>query len=106
MSRGGYREGAGRPKKDRTPVGRFETSQAYLEAVVKGEIEPDPARIQAARVLIQYETAKQRAPVKSPTAKQREEKNRRSLEESTLKAFEEAAKIIKLKFKNNQKVTK
>ncbi len=104
MTHGGSRPGAGRKKKDRTPAGVFNTSQDYLEAVVKGLIAPDSVRVAAAKVLIQYEKAKQRAPVKSlPPAKLRQ-KTERDIEKSNIDDFEKRAAAIREKFRNKREV--
>jgi glycine cleavage system H lipoate-binding protein len=95
MPRGGKRPGAGRPKKDRTPEGVFDTAQEYLEAVVSGKIAPDAARISAARILIQYERAKQRAPVKSPPRGQLQTREKKAVEQAVSAEFERRAAEIR-----------
>ena len=97
MPRGGKRLGAGRPKKDRTPTGVYETAQQYLEAVVRGTIPADPARIAAARVLIQYENAKTRVPVKSPRPTVLQHKELLADEEAQKAAFAQKAAKIRAK---------
>ena len=101
MPRGGKRPGAGRPKKDRTPQGVYETAQQYLEAVVRGSIPADPARIAAARVLIQYENAKTRVPVKSPRPTVLQHKETLTAEKAQAEAFE--AKAVKIRARHKEK---
>jgi len=101
---GGYRPGSGRKKKDRTPAGVFNTSQDYLEAVVKGLIAPDSVRVAAAKILIQYEKAKQRAPVKSLPPEKLRTKTQRDVERSINEGFEKKAAKIREKFKNKKEV--
>lgn len=58
--------------KDRPPAAdepKFETAEAYLQAVVRGDVVPDPARIGAARCLIVFQSAKKRGPIQSPAPK-------------------------------------
>ncbi len=95
---GGKRPGAGRKKKDRAPEGHFETAEGYLRAVVSGEIAPDAVRVAAAKALIQYERAKQRAPIKSPTAGQLQRKSERDIEKAKIEDFERKADEIRKKW--------
>jgi hypothetical protein len=95
---GGARQGAGRPKKDRSGQDFFEDAQSYLLAVVRGLTLPDAVRVQAARTLIQYEKAKKRAPVPSPSAAQLQKKAEIDLEKSTATDFEEKAARIRAKY--------
>ncbi|HPK54189.1 MAG TPA: hypothetical protein PK114_06975 [Smithellaceae bacterium] len=104
MTHGGSRPGSGRKKKDRTPDGIFATSQDYLEAVVKGLIAPDSVRVAAAKILIQYEKAKQRAPVKSLPPEKLRTKTQRDIEKSIHQDFEKKAAKIREKFKNKKEV--
>jgi len=99
---GGYRPGSGRKKKDRTPDGTFATAQDYLEAVVKGLITPDSVRVGAAKVLIQYEKAKQRAPVKNLPPEKLRTKTERDVEKSINEDFEKQAAMIRDKFRNKR----
>ena len=104
MPRGGKRPGAGRKPKDRTPQGVYETAQQYLEAVVRGSIPADPARIAAARVLIQYENAKTRVPVQSPRPTTLQHKEMLADEEAQRAAF--AQKAAKIRAKHTKEQTK
>jgi hypothetical protein len=101
---GGYRTGAGRKKKDRSKQAVFDDAESYLLAVVQGRTSPDAVRVQAAKTLIQYQQAKQRAPVKSKTPTELHKQSISSIEKSKLTEFEkEAAKIIaKLKSKKEK----
>ena len=102
---GGSRPGAGRKKKDRTPDGTFATAQDYLEAVVKGLIAPDSVRVAAAKVLIQYEKAKQRAPVKNLPPERLRQKTEKDVEKSINEDFEKQAAIIREKFRNKMELS-
>lgn len=94
--KGGYRTGAGRKKKDRSNQDYFEDAESYLLAVVQGRAIPDAVRVQAAKSLIAYQTAKKRAPVKSlPPAKLRQ-KTANDIEANNAAEFEaKAAEILK-----------
>ncbi len=98
MPRGGYRPGAGRPKKDRSGQQIFDSAHDYLLAVVQGRTVPDAARVQAAKTLIQYEAAKKRAPVKSPPPAKLREKAARETEKSAAADFEEKAAKVRAKY--------
>ena len=80
MARGGKRSGAGRPKgsgkaaRASAPAATsgsapeaaqtiYEDAEAYLGAVVRGEIAPDPLRIAAAKAILPFQKRKQRAPL-------------------------------------------
>ncbi|PIV89413.1 MAG: hypothetical protein COW48_00645 [Hydrogenophilales bacterium CG17_big_fil_post_rev_8_21_14_2_50_63_12] len=52
------------------PPAEFQDAEGYLQAVVLGTTPADPVRVSAARTLIQYQTARQRAPVASPPPRQ------------------------------------
>lgn len=79
--RGGARPGAGRKKGARKSNGylapdpssatgkKYSTAEAYLAAVVSGDEPPDRDRIAAAKAMMPYQTAKVRAPVKTPAPK-------------------------------------
>jgi len=95
---GGKRPGAGRPKKNRAPATDepiFRTAEAYLEAVVAGTVAPDAVRVQAAKCLISYQQSKQRAPKKSLTPAQMEEKEKRAIEGAIASEFEAKAAAIR-----------
>lgn len=100
---GGKRLGAGRPKKVRTATAStsgepiFDTAEAYLEAVVAGTVPPDPARIQAAKTLIAYQAAKQRAPKKALTPTQMASREVRVIEDAVAAEFEAKAAAIRAK---------
>jgi hypothetical protein len=95
---GGYRPGAGRKKKDRTGQDFFEDAESYLLAVVRGLTAPDAVRVQAAKTLIGYQQAKQRAPVKSRTPSQLHEQAVLSVEKAADEKFEKKAAKIRAKF--------
>lgn len=98
---GGKREGAGRPRKRRKAQGTFADAEAYLSAVVEGSVEPDALRIAAAKALIAYQTARQRAPKKSPTPRQMAEIEARSIEAAVADEFEAKAAAIRAKHRRN-----
>jgi cytochrome c556 len=99
---GGHRPGAGRKKKDRGDQEFFEDAQSYLLAVVQGRTPPDAVRVQAAKTLIQYETAKKRAPVKSPSPSQLHEKTQADIEKTVADEFERKAEQLRSKYKGKQ----
>jgi len=93
---GGKRPGAGRKKKNRSGQEYFQDAEAYLSAVVRGETEPDSVRVTAAKALIAYQKAKQRAPIQSPTPSKLREKTERDIEKSNVAKFQaKAAEILK-----------
>lgn len=102
---GGKRPGAGRPKKVRNQVEAtfktgtaapvFDTAEDYLSAVVRGLIEPDPARIQAAKTLISYQQVKQRTPKKSPTPAELAKREEQAIESAVADEFEKKAAEIR-----------
>ena len=98
MARGGAREGAGRPRKDRSKQEFFEDAESYLLAVVQGKVVPDQIRVQAAKTLIAYQTTKKRTKPKSSTPRELQKKEAASIERSNLLEFEEKAAKIRKKF--------
>jgi len=95
-TQGGLRSGAGAKKKDRKEQEYFEDAQSYLLAVVQGLTIPDAVRVQAAKTLIAYETAKKRAPIQSPAPAKLREKTDRDIEKNVALDFEKkATKILK-----------
>ena len=102
MARGGYRPGSGRKKKDRTKQDFFTDAESYLRAVVMGLTLPDAVRVAAAKCLISYEKAKQRAPVKSPAPAELQKKSARDLETSIRADFEVKAIAIREKLKSKK----
>jgi hypothetical protein len=99
MPRGGKRPGAGRKKKDRSEQDLFEDAESYLLAVVQGRTSPDAVRVAAAKTLIAYQKARQRAPVKSKTPSQLHQHALSSVQKSANEAFEKKANQIRAKFK-------
>lgn len=93
--KGGYREGSGRKKKDRTDQAYYPDAESYLSAVVRGETEPDAVRVTAAKALIAYQKAKQRAPVKSPSPHRLREKTDSDIERNASEEFEKKAAVIR-----------
>ena len=103
MEHGGKRAGAGRKKKDRSGQEFFDGAQSYLLAVVQGRTVPDSVRVMAAKTLIQYETAKQRAPVQSPAPAKLREKTHRDIEKNVAIDFEKKAAKIREKYQKGVK---
>ena len=97
MGKGGFRENSGRKKINREKQEFFEDAESYLLAVVRGETIPDAIRVAAAKCLISYTKAKQRAPTKSPAPSKLLELSERSVEKSIQEDFE--AKAIKTREK-------
>lgn len=100
--KGGYRAGAGRKKKDRSNQDYFEDAESYLLAVVQGRTLPDAVRVQAAKSLIAYQTAKKRAPVKSLPPAKLQEKTERDIEKSDIEDFEKKAAAIREKYQKRR----
>jgi len=100
---GGQRPNAGRKKKDREGQEYFEDAQSYLLAVVQGRTIPDAVRVQAAKTLITYETAKKRAPVQSPAPAKLREKTHRDIEKTVAIDFEKKAAKIREKYQKGVK---
>ena len=99
---GGRREGAGRKPKDRSGQERFEDAEAYLLAVVQGRTPPDAVRVTAAKTLIAYQKAKQRAPIKSPAPTELRKKTLSDIETSIRADFERKAIAIREKLKSKK----
>ena len=95
---GGARTGAGAKKKDRSDQAFYADAESYLLAVVQGLTTPDAVRVQAAKTLIVYQQAKQRAPVKSKTPSQLHEQAIASVGKETDADFEKKAAKIRSKF--------
>lgn len=101
LEHGGKRPGAGRPKKlrtssatsDETPI--YETAEDYLRAVVAGTVAPDAVRVQAAKCLISYQAAKQRAPKRSLSPAKMAERETRDVENAVAAEFEKKAAEIR-----------
>lgn len=100
--KGGYRPGAGRKKKDRSNQDYFEDAESYLLAVVQGRAIPDAVRVQAAKSLIAYQTAKKRAPIKSLEPAKLREKTAKDIEKSNINEFEKQAAIIRQQFQRGK----
>ena len=98
MGHGGRRPGAGRPKKDRAAQAFFEDAESYLLAVVQGCTIPDAVRVAAAKALIQYQKAKARTPMKSPSSSQLRRKTETDLEKSKIQEFETKAAKVRKKY--------
>lgn len=95
---GGKRVGAGRPPKVRAPAADspvFASAEDYLAAVVAGTEPADPARISAARGLISYQRAKQRAPVKGATPTQLDRRDAQDTEKERLDAWARTAEKVR-----------
>ncbi len=78
----------------------FADAETYLEAIVKGTVPPDPLRISAARTLIQYQRGKQRAPLKSATPGQLNQRAAINSEQDFLDAWARKAAAVRAKFTN------
>lgn len=91
------------PAATTTPPAEFRDAESYLEAVVLGTTPPDPVRVAAARALIQYQTAKKRAPVASPPPKQLAQRADLSDESAARQAW--AEKAAEVRARHNRKST-
>lgn len=79
----------------------YESAEDYLSAVVRGTAVPDPVRVGAARALLPFERARQRAPMKSATPKQMNASNALAEEEALLDAWAEKAAAVRARLKRN-----
>lgn len=95
MPRGGYRPGSGRKPKDRSKQDVFPDAESYLTAVVMGTTVPDSVRVAAARVLIQYQTAKKRAKPESRSPSDMRKREAQDAEIVQMSEFEEKAQRIR-----------
>jgi len=82
---------------DETP--EFDDAQSYLAAVVKGLTPPDPVRVGAARALLPFERARQRAPVKSATPRQLNQSAALAEEQVLLDEWAEKAAAVRARLK-------
>jgi hypothetical protein len=97
------RPGAGPPRKARTPTTSaaddplqvFDSAEQYLQAVIAGTTPADPARIQAAKALLPYQTTKQRTIKKGPTPSQIAHREAVAAESSIVIEFEKKAAEIR-----------
>ncbi len=96
---GGKRPGAGRPRKDRSPKGRYDSAMDYLQAIVCGDETPDALRISAAKTLLAYEAPKRRTKPKSPPPRKLAEQEESSIERENQAAFEGKAAVIRKKYR-------
>lgn len=96
MPRGGKREGAGRPKKDRGKQDFYPDAESYLMAVIKGETAPDAVRVGAARTMLAYQKARVRGPVKSPPPAELARKSEAAEEKELAEDFERRAAVVRL----------
>ena len=103
MTHGGKRPGAGRKEKDRSEQEFFPDAESYLLAVVQGLTVPDAVRVAAAKSLISYQTAKKRAPIKSPAPTELRRKIDRDIEENAALDFEKKAMKIREKYQKEGK---
>jgi phage terminase small subunit len=77
----------------------FDDAESYLEAVVRGSIAPDMRRISAAKTLIAYQRARERAPVKAKSPSQMRSSN--ALQ--TSREWAEKSAAIREKISSKQK---
>ena len=90
-------EAAGSKADSEPPV--FQDAESYLRAVVTGTVAPDPVRVGAARALLPFEKARQRAPIKSATPKQLARQDERNEEQALLDAWAERAAAVRARLK-------
>lgn len=88
-------------KPDTGPL-EFEDAQSYLRAVVKGTTPADPVRVGAARALLPFERARQRAPVKGPTPQQLDRRDAQSAEQELLEAWAQKAATVRDRLKRQR----
>ncbi len=78
----------------------FDSAQSYLSAVVRGTTPPDPVRVGAARALLPFERARQRAPIQSKTPAQMGIQDKTQAEQAALDAWERKAAAVIQKMKS------
>ena len=81
----------------------FETAQEYLAAVVAGRVVADPVRVSAARALLPFERAKQRAPIKSEKPADLHRQSEKDAERAQLDAWERRTADIRARAKGRNK---
>lgn len=106
---GGRRPGAGRKRKVAAakveapqPAGFYADAEAYLAAVVEGREQAEPARIMAAKTLIQYQRQRQRAPIASLAPRQLARTNATAAETDRAKEWERRAREIEHKHRKGK----
>jgi hypothetical protein len=77
-----------------TPA-EFEDAESYLLAVVRGETPPDPVRVGAARAILPYQRAPQRARMRGATPRELDRQESLTEEQALLDAWAEKAKRIR-----------
>lgn len=73
----------------------FESAESYLSAVVAGREPADPVRVGAARALLPFERARQRAPVKGLAPRELDARDAKAAEKEMLDAWAEKAKRVR-----------
>lgn len=87
------------PPQGETPDAEFESAEAYLQAVVRGLAVPDPVRVGAARALLPFERARQRAPIKAATPQQMDARDKLVGEKELLDQWAEKAAQVRARLK-------
>jgi hypothetical protein len=77
------------------PAVEFDSAQDYLSAVVRGATPPDPVRVGAARALLPFERARQRAPMKGKTPTQLDRSDKQAGDQALLDQWAEKAKAVR-----------
>ena len=73
----------------------FADAERYLRAVVQGLTPPDPVRVGAARALLPFERARQRAPLKGPTLRALDRRDAQASEQELLDAWAKKAATVR-----------
>jgi hypothetical protein len=77
------------------PQQRYEDAEAYLLAVVRGDVPPDPVRVSAARAILPYQRRRERAPLKGDTPKRMAERTQHDAQAQELEAWAETEKRVR-----------
>ena len=78
-------------------VQQFPDAEAYLHAVATGAAVPDPVRVAAARALLPYTRARERAPLGSKTPRQLDARAGLDAEAELLEAWADKARRVRAK---------
>jgi hypothetical protein len=96
--RGGRREGAGRPFKERPPTAKaYSSAEEYLSAVLAGTEPPDALRIAAAKALLPFQSAPSRAKANDAAPKEMRRRENQQAEAAARAAWRERSAAVRAK---------
>lgn len=84
-------------------VQEFDSAESYLLGVVRGQTPPDPVRVGAARALLPFERARQRAPLKGPTPRQLDRRDAAAGEQALLDDWAQKAATVRARLAHARK---